>query len=202
VVPYLQREDLRAEWRAHLQALCEAYEELGSDPDEAVAQALEQFGDPWRLGRQWVREWKRGAAAGEPQSVWPATRMALRCFGLAGLVACGSTSGVLDHWTWGLLHLGKWAEPALCLGLPLWAGIFTGLLSRGRHALGTFYALAALTSISAGLAPLLPERWSDNTLILALLQFVFWMPAGCAAAGLTGWLHDRWLDWRRRMVLS
>src|SRR5262249_7990835 len=63
MAPYPERRTLRAEWRAHLTSLAAAYEELGSNPEKAVEEALTQFGDPRRLGSEWANEWKRHLAA-------------------------------------------------------------------------------------------------------------------------------------------
>ena len=81
--------------------------------------------------------------------------------------------------------------------LPLLAGLVTGLLAPARHALGSFFALAVLILPSAALGlsgiggssgnPSLSE-WG---LGLAMVQSLLWMPIGCGAAALGGWLRAR-----------
>ena len=58
--PASVRTELHAELRQHLEALAAAYEELGSSREEAFDQALRQFGDPSKIGRQLWWEWLRG----------------------------------------------------------------------------------------------------------------------------------------------
>jgi len=52
-IPYAARLERRAEVRQHLDALVQAYLELGDTPEKAVAQALAKFGAPERLAWQW-----------------------------------------------------------------------------------------------------------------------------------------------------
>jgi hypothetical protein len=51
VLPYEEREALRTEFRLHLYAIAAAHEELGTAPENALAAALHDFGDPRAIGR-------------------------------------------------------------------------------------------------------------------------------------------------------
>ena len=106
-MPLEQRAEVHQELRQHLEALVAAHEELGATPQEAVAAALRQFGDPRRIGRRLARDWSRGAH-------WPRNRGAFAftyayvCFGgaLAALAAAACLWGVVA--TVGDLWLAQW----------------------------------------------------------------------------------------------
>ena len=55
-LPEAARGEVREEVQQHLQSLAQAHEELGSEPDAAMAAALRQFGDATRIGRAVRRE--------------------------------------------------------------------------------------------------------------------------------------------------
>jgi hypothetical protein len=202
VVPYARRQELRAELSAHLETLAASYEELGSTPEAAVVLALQQFGEPRRLSRQWIREWIRPAEPARVQPAWRAMLTALVCFGVASLFALFvlmADRNSLDPFV-GMILVG--ALP------PLLAGVVTGLLAPARHALGTFFALALLIlpSIALGAFALnrIPEsnHLAECGLVLAMIQSVYWMPIGCAAAALGGRLQSRHMLKPRRWVLQ
>ena len=72
------REELRRELRAHLWARVEAYRELGQPEDEAVTEALCQFGGAEDFTRQWLREWTKTPSRITLHEVWEAARPTLR----------------------------------------------------------------------------------------------------------------------------
>src|SRR5437868_3014731 len=51
LLPASDSQELRLEMRAHVEALIDAYRELGSTDDEAVTEALRRFGDARVLRR-------------------------------------------------------------------------------------------------------------------------------------------------------
>jgi hypothetical protein len=53
VMSYTARMELRTEIEQHLRALIEAHRELGAPPDTAFALAIEKFGKPEQVARQW-----------------------------------------------------------------------------------------------------------------------------------------------------
>jgi uncharacterized membrane protein YeaQ/YmgE (transglycosylase-associated protein family) len=175
-VPYATRATLRAELRAHLEALIDAAGEIGRQPDEAVRDALEQFGDPQAL-------------AGQVPSARPATFVALGCFGLvtSEAVALVVVASMLDEQRFSLL--GPLWPLLLVLVVPLLAGLATGWLSPARQALGTFYALALLIVVTSLGGSILVNRWGFNVPPLGIAQGLFWLPIGCAAAALGGRLR-------------
>lgn len=56
-LPADERTQIHQEVRQHLEALAAANEELGSSPPEALELALQQFGDPGKIGKQMAQEW-------------------------------------------------------------------------------------------------------------------------------------------------
>jgi hypothetical protein len=188
-VPYDARATLRSELRAHLEALIDASEELGQERGEAVRHALAQFGDPQALGREWLRGWQRSGQKASVQSARPAAFVAFGCFGLATSLAVAlvlASAAATSHMSflnplWPLLYVAV---------MPLLAGLATGLLSPGRQALGTFYALALLVLLTAGGGSVLVDGWGLNDLpAIGIVQGVCWIPIGCASAALGGWLR-------------
>ena len=208
LVPYARRQELRAELRGHLEALVATHEELGSARTAAVVLALRQFGPPRCLSRQWAREWTHGAAPAGPQPAWPAMFVALGSFGLASLLAlvmlAPLTVGIGSYRNDGSVPV----VALISILLPLLAGLTTGLLSPVRHALGTFYALAVLMLPSTALAISSLPQPQDSTglaatsVLLALVQPIFWVPIGCGAAALGGSLRARLALRPRHWVLQ
>ena len=64
------REELRRELREHLWARVDAYGELGQPEDEAVTEALRQFGGAEDFARQWRREWTKTPQRLTLREVW------------------------------------------------------------------------------------------------------------------------------------
>ncbi len=199
VVPYARRQELRAELAEHLEALIESYQEMGSRPEWAVVQALQQFGEPSKLSRQWAREWASEAPCPEPRSPWRAMKLGLGCFSAAGLLAAVLLRTILNGSPFSVPSVT--AEAGLIgLVLPAVAGLMTGRYSPARPALGAFYALAALiapTALASLVAVLIqPEPYESGSpitlgLVLAMAQFLYWIPVGCGAAALGGTLRLR-----------
>jgi hypothetical protein len=187
LLPYAARQELRAELQAHLEADVAAHREMGSTPGQAIAAALQQFGDPHRLGQHCAREWTRAAGPPSRQPAWPAMLKALLCFGtasmfaLVALPALSGASAFSPQWSvWmGVVFVGVLP--------PLLAGLITGLWATARHALGTFFALSSLILLFI-LAYLVasPAVGAENRLVLALAQVTYWIPLGCGAAALGG----------------
>jgi hypothetical protein len=197
VVPYARRAELRAELREHLEAFVATHEELGSPRDVGVLMALRQFGPPRELARMWAREWKQGAAPARFEPAWRAMRIGLVSFGFASVVAlileviiCSVQARNLAGLEMPLMLLAGGILPAL-------AGLATGLLAPARHALGSFFALALviLSSAALGLSGVGDSAGNPSLaawgLGLAAVQAFLWIPLGCGAAALGGWLRAR-----------
>jgi len=56
---YEQRLAIREEVRSHLLVLATGHEELGSSPTEAIRAALNQFGDPHKIGHSLSQQYRR-----------------------------------------------------------------------------------------------------------------------------------------------
>ena len=73
------QQELRRELRAHLWERITAYQELDMTEDDAVTEALRQFGGAEDFLRQWRREWTKTAAVSAPTlRIWNAGKAALR----------------------------------------------------------------------------------------------------------------------------
>jgi hypothetical protein len=200
-VPYAARMELRAELQAHLESLVAAYQELGSNPDAAVREALAQSGDPQIVASDWVREWGRILRPRKAPSIWHSTRVALGSFGLAtGLGLAFLTVATRRPYS------GEVADALftslLAVVLPMLAGLMTGLLSPTRAARGTAYALALLIPPTTLALPWLFEHTSySQALLTGWFQSCSWIPIGCGAASLGSWLLMRHEEMQRRGAL-
>jgi hypothetical protein len=202
-VQYAERVELRTELRAHLEALIAACGELGVAPEEAVRQALAQFGAPGSVAQAWLRGWERTAPEARASSPLPATWIGMRCFGLATGIGVALLAAVANANEDGATLIA----PTLALVPPILAGFATGMRASARHALGAFFALAATIAATVGAATGLSycitgsvpwnasfDAWRSmvgNLVGLAAIQAVFWLPLGCASAALGGWLQAR-----------
>ncbi len=210
VVPYARRQELRAELAAHLAALIEGYQEMGSNSEAAAILALRQFGEPRAISRQWAREWtQREPMTGE--SPWPALIVGLVSFGVATLTALGGmhliTGLDLNRCPPGAVES---ALTMLALLSPVGAGLTVGLRARSRQSLGAFLALSAwlLPTAVVALSAASPTDIRPGNSVevycynLAIVQTIVWMPVGCAAAAFGSRLRSRLALKPRRWVLQ
>jgi hypothetical protein len=190
-VPRERRLELRAELKAHLEALVDAHQEIGASPQEAIAAALVQFGDAAVVGREWARSWK-GQGRRPGREALRATMAALLTFGIANslslvLLMMAQSGGWRDGLLWGGLF------PTVAFLLPALAGLATGLVVRGEAARASVIALLLiLPTMTVALPHLLqkgidsPGRISmlpfDDLLMIGWLRALFWVPIGCWAA--------------------
>ena len=214
-LPAFQLEELRRELRTHLWERVAAYEELGQTEDEAVTEALAQFGGGQDFLRQWRREWTKMPRRMTLQEVWEAGKGALRpsLVGISSallpyfaLRACyldfpkSAVSVYLNSQT----HWPGWAWVWLAfLLLPAFAGIRHGRCAPERAGIGMLAALTAeflavtLLYQTADWALLSPIWTSPLGLYMRedsdLLRGVMaaWIPIAAGAAAITGW-------WARR----
>ncbi len=197
------REELRRELREHLWARVDAYRELGQSEDDAVTEALCQFGGAEDFLRQWQREWMRPTQRLTLCEVWEAARPALRpsltallsvpaAIALAGFFAFDSQiGGPFLAALFNVYFVGTVLLPPIVLGL-----------AQGRRAschpgLGMFAALSVqivgLSALTWLAGRLLPEQSSVIQCLDALLLLAFlWLPISCTTAALGGW-------WARRL---
>lgn len=187
-VPHARRRELRSELGAHLEALVEAHRELGATPDEAVSAALQQFGSPRQVGRQWLREWQRKPLP--PASPRHSAFVGLLCFLPASLLAWGANNLAIS--------VGSWATSALLLintvVFPVAAGLITGFLVRKRHGFGAVLGcgVVAILCALAGALQSVDEIATARQFPLAALaatQAAIWLPLAAAAGALGGSLR-------------
>jgi hypothetical protein len=183
-VPYEARAELRAELQAHLVSRVAAYQELGSSPDAAVREALAQSGDPQAVAREWMREWERILPRRKAPPAWYATLVALVCFAVSTRLICELIGAAQE----GAL-VPTWLGNAVAVVLPLLAGLTTGMLSRARSVRAVLAALLLLIPLTALALSTDPDF--NEVAGLSVRIGMFWIPIGCAAAALGGWLRTR-----------
>jgi len=194
IVPYAQRRRLRLETEDHLRALVEDFGAEGFAPDQAVTVALQEYGEPWRIGQDFAEAWLSGS---------PLCRFArftdaatLRAFGWFGVFSVLTLLGV-EQCTLAPRQEALWLlVQCLAVVAPLIAGVLTGLALHPKTAGDVCRAVAAL-GLASGMAGalVLPH---PEVLQFALFQIVFWLPAGCLSAAVTAslWRQFRLQNFR------
>ncbi len=199
------QQELRRELRTHLWERVNAYQELGMTEDNAVTEALRQFGGAEDFLRQWQQEWRKTPPQDILREIGIATRCALLLSIPALLITCLS-SPVWLHviyqtqlaWAPKWMQLGGftdvtsgWASFGLNLILlPLAVGAAVGRLVPHRAGLGMLTALTLEIILTDWyLLPVVlnlgwfAERLTEQIFICSIL----WLPLACTAAALTGW---------------
>lgn len=202
------REELRRELRAHLWERVDAYRELDYSEEDAVTEAVQQFGGAKDFTRQWRQEWLAGERCSTCREIWAAFLSALR-LSLPALAATwlgvfllgravinalpssyiGSLLTVYDHALVGLSGM-------IFFGVSLWAGSLQGRRAPKRSGWGMFAALGTVI-VAGSTASLLGTKFGlEGTLCGGFytsipLMAAAWMPTACLAAAVSGWLTRR-----------
>ena len=195
------QEELRRELREHLWARVDAYRELGQSEDEAVTEALRQFGGAEDFMRQWRREWTEPPPRVTLHEIWEATRPAFCLSALALSLAClPALFAIYQMHRYGR---GSWVfssgemfnhmcQSFLLVFLPIMLGLTAGKYVPCRAAWGVFAALsldmglgAALSGIGGWIPPK-AQFFSNNAALVTLLA-ALWIPVACTSAALGGW---------------
>lgn len=154
VLPRSKRTAIRAHLRAQLEASIVACRELGDGEAEAVQNAIRQSGDPELIAQRWVvgtpvttssqssRQSVLHSAVGlKPPSARKATLAALVAFGVPYLADLMQWTG--NYWAARSDNTVTYYRFFL-FGVPLLAGLVTGLLARHRPVRGVLNALGLL----------------------------------------------------------
>ena len=179
LVPYAQRRRLRLETEDHLWALAEDFQAEGFAPDEAVAVALREYGEPWRIGQDFAEAWLSGPHPCRFARFTDAST--LRAFGWFGIFSVLTLLLVEQQYV-----LGPFQEslisPLYCLAIlsPIVAGVLTGLALNPSVGGGVLRAVTLLGLTSAAPGALVLPRL--EVLQFALFQLVFWLPVGYLSA--------------------
>ncbi len=203
------REELRRELQAHLWGRVDAYRELGQSEDEAVTEALKQFGGASDFVQQWRREWQRTPPKLTLRDVYDGGKLALRpsLLGIATALVPFSLPAiplVLGHyytlpWAW-LTHAEAvlfWPMTGFSyLALPILVGARQGQGVSVRAGLGMTAVLTAELAAASLLYLLSPtglssEPAADSFFSILLTLLFFWLPLAGGAAAISGW-------WTRR----
>lgn len=200
-----QQGELRRELRAHLWERIDAYRELGHSEDEAVTEALKQFGGADDFLKQWRQEWVKTTPQATLREIGAAMRSALLLSLPALLIACGiSEASRFAETSGGMVRGGVIESSVVLIGgiinyaaLPLILGAAAGRLIPQRAVIGILAALTAELAFCWGIANLLYEFHGLNDSALSMFGasigfsiFVCsaaWLPLACTSAALTGW---------------
>jgi len=185
IAPYAQRRRLRLEAADHLHALAEDFQAEGFAPEEAVALALREYGEPWAVGQRFADSCLRSDMPRRLVRFGDAAT--LRAFGWFGVFSVANLLGLeaclLNPSQAGLL---PWVQ-CLAVASPLAAGVLTGLGMDSRTAPGTCRAVGVLSLASAAVGVTL--RPHTEGLTFAAFQLLFLLPAGCLTASVTAALR-------------
>lgn len=199
------QQELRRELRTHLQERVNAYQELGMTEDDAVTEALRQFGGAEDFLRQWQQEWRRTPPQAVLREIGLATRYALLLSIPALLMTYpGSPQwphmlyANQDNWPpdW-LRHTpvayitSSWGSFGLDLiVLPIVVGAAVGRLVPHRAGLGTLTALTVIITLTDWfLWPVFLNlgRFTEGLSEQIFFCSIFWLPLACTSAALSGW---------------
>ena len=182
-VPYPQRQRFRREAADHLLALAEDFAAEGFSAEDALAHALQEYGEPWRLGQSFADAWHTGHAP--RYSVHFADPVTVRAFGCFGV--CSVLCLLLIEQS--LFQAAPASPPfiaVLAVLSPFFAGVVTGLGLHARPGLGICRAVGVLSAASAVIGLLLLPH--PELLQFALFQLVVWLPLGALSAAVTAGL--------------
>ena len=207
------REELRRELRAHLWGRIDAYRELGQSENDAVTEALQQFGGAKDFARQWRREWtKTAAVSASTLRIWEAGKAALKPT-LGGIAAAFLPLVAIQEFPY-----GRYGTLAQLVTTPVGTILFWGLIAfaflilpllvgarQGRRRPNAGTGVAAVLTAGIAAASLLylavdnPDTEKLCSLLLALI--IIWTPTACASAALSGDI-ERWWTQRRKRVIA
>lgn len=200
-----QISELRRELRTHLWERVAAYEELGQTEDDAVTEALQQFGGGKDFVKQWRREWKKPTRRLTVREVWEATVPAL---GLSAvMLTLASLPVVFSYCQYHFYRPNCWLNtnyrvfgdmlwPSLLFVLPVMLGGMAAKYVPKNAVIGVFAALCldvVLGSVVSSFGGwLLPDAAFFRVFVgPATLLTTLWIPVACGAAALTGWRGRR-----------
>lgn len=206
-IPYAERQSIREEASFHLHRSAGASLLQGADPEEAARRAIEEYGDSRVISDDLLEAWmhRRVKTRLTRFAGWSVV-CALACFTLAnawiaileqvhiayvGLqstsapVTFGLTPAEIRHFIPRPLPLPE-SSPTFVLLMaslvlaPLVAGWVTGWLAPVHPVRATYHVQIGLTvySFLSGFL-MLPACYG---LLTAVLQLLYWLPAGCLAA--------------------
>ena len=214
-----ERDELRRELRTHLWERVAAYEELGQTEDDAVTEALTQFGGGKNFVKQWRREWTKPIIRLTLREVCRAGRQAwvpclislaasLVPFVLVFVGAClaiGTSLGP-ENTPPGSIKAATsfaffWTMTSVTfLAVPIWLGTKHRRQHPQNAGVGIAAALAAQLAAACLVFQfadrLLPagsfgRMAADCIFGMAVALLSVWLPLASGAAALTGW-------WTRR----
>ena len=192
-LPYAEREAIRTEVRLHLLASIAAFEEIGEPQEQAIRQAMAQFGNPGRLAQGFMRSWE---STGRNRHAFPRATMfhAMRFFGPSALLVFLFLS-ILMQIPNPVADAGS-VSFCVFVGVPIWGGWRMSIYRRA--ALGTFYGIGALATAMIPIlifAELLPLSLAHLPYLAAICAG--WAPIAAISAAVSQ-LYNRWRpsEWR------
>jgi hypothetical protein len=191
MLSYAERQQIREELRQHIEAMVDAYCELGEMREEAVSQALARFGRPQQVARSFFAAyWTSGER--RHQSASAAMRKGIGVYGMAGLLTVLGVATAVELLSLppilnsSLVTLARQAFlPSIMFLVPALAGWYMGAdIRTPRPALGSFFALTALCGLSLPLTLLFIKSGPFAVTALGCLNVLFflWMPTAVIAA--------------------
>lgn len=172
-LPDEERRQTQLELRLHLEEIIAARIEAGQSETDALADALNQFGDPRRLGRKLRGEWKKGRRLNEDTFVF-ALCYCQACMG--GVVAANFVLFLLVNMACGLSRHWEFVDPVTnvmpiltAFSMCVIAGPIAGR-KLGMRALGGLSANAAIgLALFTGLCFIAGTPKWDSVALVALM---------------------------------
>ena len=199
------RDELRRELRAHLRGRVDAYRELDYSEEDAITEALRQFGGAEDFLRQWQQEWRKTPPQVVLREIGMATRCALLLSLPALLVTCPGSpvwprTLYVNQFNWlpdWLRHTpvayvtSGWSGFGFDLiFLPLAVGAAVGRLTPQRAGMGMLAGLTtAITLTDWFFWPISLNlgRFTQSLSEQIFFCSILWLPLACTSAALSGW---------------
>lgn len=203
-----QISELRRELRTHLWERVAAYEELGQTEDEAVTEALQQFGGGKDFVTQWRRGWTKTPHRVTLREICEATRISFRptLNGLAAAIlpvvlVVGSYSALHGSPAGAFMFSIRapiyWSVNVFAfVGMPVLIGIRQERRLPGRAVIGLTAMLSVLGLVASLLYQIGEGAVPGSPVVEVPLGYLLvltaaWIPIAGGTAALTGW-------WARR----
>ena len=203
-----QVSELRRELRTHLWERVAAYEELGQTEDDAVTEALQQFGGSKDFVKQWRWEWRKPAMRIMAREVWEAMRLSFwpTLLGLGAailpVVLVVGTYSVLNGSPAGAFMFSVrtpiyWLVNAFAfVGTPVLLGIRQERRLPKQAVIGLTATLSVLGLVASLLCQIGEKAAPGSPVVEVPLGFLLvltaaWIPIAGGTAALTGWWAHR-----------
>ncbi len=197
-LPAKQRNEELREMRVHLENAVFVSREGGQSEEEAVQNAVAQFGTPRNLGENIVWSWRRGLAQ-DRRSFWGAAACTSAALVLAPylfitfIIRPLEPIGSVDQADWAVV---KWLLFGSNLAYPIVAGLTSGVFFSKRAIAGTALGAIGYLMLCIDASCHMNHFWHRFEEVRSFL----WFMGESLAALCVAWASSRWQQKRGRRI--